>query len=179
VLSDVKPDLKDQHGKYTSLEFDRCTYLQNPKGDSTVNCIDYLSDTGWTVPQPAKGAAAHELVLRFAKPVSMGTDQRLTLTVDSGGSNELAVLNRIRFAFHHAASAAPVDNEANLGQTPAAVQTLQVRANDGGTGKPIETFRVIVGIPVSDSCCRQKRIRRLSWLRSITSVPVRFQLPTS
>ena len=99
MLFDVKPSIENTTGKFTSLDFASCTYLQNPSDDTTVNCIDYLSDTGWKVPPLPADETAHELVLRFEKPIALRADQRLTLTVDSGGAKELAVLNRIRFAF--------------------------------------------------------------------------------
>lgn len=99
MLFDVKPGIVDPTGKFTSLDFSSCTYLQDPSDDSTTNCIDYLSDTGWKVPLLPADATAHELVLRFEKPVTLRADQRLTFTVDSGSAKELAVLNRIRVAF--------------------------------------------------------------------------------
>lgn len=86
MLFDVKPGIEDQTGKFTSLDFASCTYLQNPSDDTTVNCIDYLSDTGWKVPPLSLNATAHELVLRFEKPISLRADQRLTFTVDSGSA---------------------------------------------------------------------------------------------
>ena len=104
MLFDVKPGIKDQTGKFTRLDFASCTYLQNPSDDKTVNCIDYLSDTGWKVPPLLADETAHELVLRFEKPIAMRADQRLTLTVDSGGAKELAILNRIRVAFRQGAA---------------------------------------------------------------------------
>ncbi|MEZ6134510.1 MAG: M56 family metallopeptidase [Pirellulaceae bacterium] len=99
MLFDVKPSIEDQTGKFTSLDLASCTYLQNPADDTTANCIDYLSDTGWKVPKLSADASAHELVLRFEKPIALQPDQRLTLAVDSGGAEDLAVLNCIRFAF--------------------------------------------------------------------------------
>ena len=103
MLFDVKPSLEDQTGNFTSLEFASCNYLQNSSDETAANCIDDLTDTGWKVPPLPADATAHELVLRFEKPITLRAGQRLTLTVDSGGADELAVLNRIRFAFHHAA----------------------------------------------------------------------------
>lgn len=99
MLFDVKPSIENTTGKFTSLDFASCTYLQNPSDETAANCIDYLNDTGWKVPKLPAEATAHELVLRFEKPIALRADQPLTLTVDSGGSKELAVLNRIRFAF--------------------------------------------------------------------------------
>jgi beta-lactamase regulating signal transducer with metallopeptidase domain len=99
MLFDVKPSIENTTGKFTRLDFASCTYLQNPSDETAANCIDYLSDTGWKAPPLPVDATAHELVLRFEKPISLRADQRLTLTVDSGGAKELAVLNRIRFAF--------------------------------------------------------------------------------
>lgn len=73
--------------------------IVDPSDDTTVNCIDYLSDTGWKVPPLPLNATAHELVLQFEKPISLRADQRLTFTVDSGSAKELAVLNCIRVSF--------------------------------------------------------------------------------
>ncbi len=184
ILFDVKPGIEDQSGKYTSLEFDSCKYLQNPNDDSTDDCIDYLSDSGWTVPQLANGAAVHELVLRFQEPISPQPNQRLMLTIDSGGSAELAVLNRIRFSFRTTASNVRAEDEAIQGKTPAipgeepaadkatttdsdsnsknlidslnAVQSLRILANDGDTSKPIKDFRVVVRVPVDGSMIKDR-----------------------
>jgi beta-lactamase regulating signal transducer with metallopeptidase domain len=101
VLFDVKPSIEDQSGKSSGIDFDDCTYLQNPSDETTANCIDYLSDTGWEVPSLSADATSHALVLRFANPITLRADQLLNLTVDSGGADEFAVLNRIRFAFRH------------------------------------------------------------------------------
>jgi len=49
MLFDVKPSIEDQTGKSTSIDFASCTYLQNPSDETTGNCIDQLSDTGWKV----------------------------------------------------------------------------------------------------------------------------------
>ncbi len=46
--------------------------------------IDYLSDTGWTVPALPENAEAHTLVLRFDEPVTLQPSERLVLIVDSG-----------------------------------------------------------------------------------------------
>jgi hypothetical protein len=112
IVFDIKPSIKDQDGKSSRLDFTSCTYLQNPSDETTAGCIDYLTDTGWTVPNLPADAVAHELVLRFEKPIVLRPGQRLTLTVDSGGGDELAVLNRIRFAFPQAAVSKPVDDGA-------------------------------------------------------------------
>ncbi|WP_442508631.1 SUMF1/EgtB/PvdO family nonheme iron enzyme [Novipirellula sp. SH528] len=110
MLFDVKPSIEDQAEKSSSLAFASCTYLQNPSDETTAGCVDHLTDTGWKVPSLPADATAHELVLRFEKPITLRAGQRLTLTVDSGGSDDLAVLNRIRFAFHQAAVSEPVDD---------------------------------------------------------------------
>ena len=103
ILFEVKAELEKQTGESTSQEFSSCVSLLNPDDETTTNCIDYLSDTGWTVPALSADAEAHTLVLRFDEPVTLQPGQRLVLSVDSGGSKEFAVLNRIRFAFHQAA----------------------------------------------------------------------------
>lgn len=120
MLFDVKPSIEDQDSKFTSLNFDSCTYLQYPIDETTADCIDYSSDTGWKAPPLPADATAHELILRFEEPIMLRADQRLTLTIDSGGADDLAVLNRIRFAFHQAAYAEAMTPKSriNLQQRP-------------------------------------------------------------
>lgn len=100
MLFDVKAGVQEQTGKWTAREFSACTSLMNPDDQTTIDIIDYQSDTGWTVPVLPENAEAHTLVLRFDEPVTLQPSERLVLIVDSGSINELAVLNRIRFAFH-------------------------------------------------------------------------------
>lgn len=123
TLFDVKPSIEDQTGKSSSLDFTSCTYLQNPNDETTAGCIDHLTDTGWQVPNLPADAAAHELVLRFMKPIKLRAGQRLTFTIDAGGADELAVLNRIRFAFHQAAVSKPADDPEENALVPPATST--------------------------------------------------------
>ena len=104
ILFDVKAELEKQTGEWTSQEFSSCVSLLNPDDETTTNCIDNLSDTGWTVSALSADAEAYKLVLKFDEPVTLQPGERLVLSVDSGGSKEFAVLNRIRFAFHQAAT---------------------------------------------------------------------------
>ena len=99
ILIDVKAGVQKQTGEWKSCDFSSCISLLNPDDQTTIHCIDYLSDTGWTVPALPENAKAHTLVLSFDEPVMLQPSERLVLTVDSGGSKELAVFNRIRFAF--------------------------------------------------------------------------------
>ena len=137
MLLDVKPSIEDQTGKFTSLDFASCTYLQNPSDETAANCIDYLDDTGWKVPKLPAEASAHELVLRFEKPIALRADHPLTLTVDSGGAKELAVLNRIRFAFRHSAVAEPLSvNSTMNGSDPSALITTS------GANEKVEPWEI-------------------------------------
>ncbi|MFO1003062.1 MAG: M56 family metallopeptidase [Planctomycetaceae bacterium] len=102
ILSEVTARLEKQTGKPTIHEFSSCISLLNPEEDLTIHCIDFLSDTGWIVPALPADAEAHSLVLRFDEPVTLQPDERLVLSVDSGGAQKFAVLNRIRFSFHQA-----------------------------------------------------------------------------
>ena len=105
ILSEVTARLEKQTGKPRIHEFSSCISLLNPEDDLTIHCIDFLSDTGWIVPALPADAEAHSLVLRFDEPVTLQPDERLVLSVDSGGAQKFAVLNRIRFSFHQAATA--------------------------------------------------------------------------
>lgn len=102
ILSEVTARLEKQTGKPTIHAFSSCISLLNPEDDLTIHCIDFLSDTGWIVPALPADAEAHSLVLRFDEPVTLQPDERLVLTVDSGGAQKSAVFNRIRFSFHQA-----------------------------------------------------------------------------
>jgi hypothetical protein len=122
ILSEVTARLEKQTGKPTIHEFSSCISLLNPEDDLTIHCIDFLSDTGWIVPALPADAEAHSLVLRFDEPVTLQPDERLVLTVDSGGGQKSAVFNRIRFSFHQAATE---------------TGTVVLHAIDADTGEPI------------------------------------------
>ena len=99
LLFDVKPKLQNLNGQMESLEFSTCVQLGNPDDESTVNCIDYLTDTGWTVPAFTKSVQSHQLAFKFAKPLTPDGEHQLALTFDYGGSSELDVLSRLRVLF--------------------------------------------------------------------------------
>lgn len=99
MLFDVKPYLGNRKGGLKPTQFAECTHLENPRDESTANAIDFLTDTGWTVPPLADGAAAHHLILRFGQPLEITPRQSLALTIDSGGSPELDVVSRVRVSF--------------------------------------------------------------------------------
>ena len=122
ILSEVTARLEKQTGKPTIHEFSSCISLLNPEDDLTIHCIDFLSDTGWIVPALPADAEAHSLVLRLDEPVTLQPDERLVLTVDSGGAQKSAVLNRIRFSFRQAATE---------------TGTVVLHAIDADTGEPI------------------------------------------
>lgn len=100
LLFDVKAGVVNETGQWKSRDFSSCISLLNPDDQTTMHCIDYLSDTGWTVPALPESVEAHTLVLTFSEVVTLQPNEQLVLSVDSGGSQELSVLNRIRFAFH-------------------------------------------------------------------------------
>lgn len=50
VLFEVKPHLESVKHGTTQLEFRSCRFLGNEADETVANCIDFLSDTGWTVP---------------------------------------------------------------------------------------------------------------------------------
>jgi hypothetical protein len=81
------------------LQFSSCVYLGNSDDESTANCIDFLTDTGWTVAAFTQSVQSHQLALGFEKPVTLDGAHRMTLTFDSGGSPDLDVLSRLRVSF--------------------------------------------------------------------------------
>ena len=99
LLFDVKPKLQNRDGQMESLEFSSCVYLGNPDDESTANCIDYLTDTGWTVPAFTPSVQSHQLAFKFAKPLALDGEHQMALTFDSGGSSELGVPSRLRVLF--------------------------------------------------------------------------------
>ncbi|MCC6881684.1 MAG: hypothetical protein WBE58_17330 [Verrucomicrobiales bacterium] len=99
VLFDIKPELENRTDQMTSLEFSDCVDLGNTEDGSPANCIDSLTDTGWTVPAFTQSVQSHQLALRFEKPVTLDGKHRIALTFDSGGSPDLDVLSRIRVSF--------------------------------------------------------------------------------
>ncbi len=99
VLFDVKPQLENRIGQMASLEFSSCVYLGNSDDESTANCIDSLTDTGWTVPAFTQSVQSYQLALRFEKAMTLDDKHRLALTFNSGGSPELDVLSCLRVSF--------------------------------------------------------------------------------
>ena len=99
VLFDIKPQVENPIDQMTSLQFSSCVYLGNSEDESTANCIDFLTDTGWTVPAFTKSVQSHQLALRFEKAMTLDDKHRIALTFDSGGSPDLDVLSRLRVSF--------------------------------------------------------------------------------
>lgn len=99
VLFDVKPFSKSGKDKATALEFDSCTYLGDENDTTASNCIDWLSDTGWTVPALNAQEACHTLVLDFAQPIALEANSKLEFCIDSGGAADLKTLPRVRLSF--------------------------------------------------------------------------------
>ena len=99
VLFDVKPHLESIENGTTRLEFHRCRFLGNESDETAANCIDFLSDTGWMVPDFAGQDASHQLVLELRKPVTVRRDSMFAITIDAGGAPDLKQLSRIRVSF--------------------------------------------------------------------------------
>ncbi len=96
VLFDVKSRFENSAGQMEAIPFTSCVFLGNLDDESTSRCIDHLTDTGWTVPPFIRPDQSHSLVLRFADPVKLQGEHRMTLTLDAGGSTELDTLSRLR-----------------------------------------------------------------------------------
>ena len=96
MLFDVKPHLENNEQETTPLEFQQCRFLGNEDDDTAGHCIDFVSDTGWTVPPFADRKTGHELVLEFDKAVAVRGGDMFALTIDSGGADDLLTLSRVR-----------------------------------------------------------------------------------
>ena len=99
VLFDVRPHLDSVENGSTPLRFARCRFLGNEADEAAANCIDYLSDTGWTVPDFVGRDASHQLVMDLSKPTTIQRDSMFAITIDSGGAPDLKQLSRIRVSF--------------------------------------------------------------------------------
>lgn len=99
VLFDVKPHLESDEKATTQLEFKSCRFLGNEADDTAANCIDFLSDTGWTVPDFVGKDACHQLVLELREPITVQRNNMFAITIDSGGAPDLKQLSRIRVSF--------------------------------------------------------------------------------
>ncbi len=99
VLFDVKPHLKSTSKGVTQLEFQTCRFLGDENDETAANCIDFLSDTGWTVPRFTGKDACHQLVLEFREPITVQRDQMFAITIDSGSAPDLTALSRVRVSF--------------------------------------------------------------------------------
>ena len=99
VLFDIKPHLERVENGTTRLKFRSCRFLGNEADETAANCIDVLSDTGWTVPDFVGNDACHQLVLELRKPVTVQRDNMFALTIDSGGAPDLKQLSPLRISF--------------------------------------------------------------------------------
>lgn len=113
MLVEVKPHLKQRDGQTIHLEFSKCTFTGDVNDDSTANCIDYLSDTGWKVPEFTDKHRVHLLLLHLEKPVEMENVTDLALTIDAGGAEQFSALSRVRVSFADATSNSPAPDEAH------------------------------------------------------------------
>ena len=111
MLMEVKPYLKQRDDKSIQLEFSECTFTGDSSDESTANCIDFLSDTGWKVPEFTDMHRAHILLLHLEKPIETGNVNELAITIDSGGAGQFAALSRVRVSFAHATSNSPNADE--------------------------------------------------------------------
>ncbi len=111
MLAEVKPHLKQSDGQTIQLEFSKCTFTGDVNDDSTANCIDYLSDTGWKVPEFTDKHRVHQLLLHLEKPVEMENMTEFAITIDAGGAEQFSALSRVRVSFADATSHLPVQDE--------------------------------------------------------------------
>ncbi len=114
MLVEVKPYLQQQDDKTIQLEFSKCTFTGDSNDDSTANCIDFLSDTGWKVPEFTDKHRAHILLLDLEKPIETGNVKELAITIDAGGAGQFAALSRVRVSFADATSNSPDTDETRL-----------------------------------------------------------------
>lgn len=99
VLFDVKPHLESEEKATTQLEFKRCRFLGDEADETAANCIDFLSDTGWTVPDFVGKDACHQLVFELCEPITVQRNKMIAITIDSGGAPDLKALSRVRVSF--------------------------------------------------------------------------------
>ncbi|GAA5510918.1 hypothetical protein [Novipirellula caenicola] len=99
VLFEVNPHLESVENGAMPLEFRSCRFLGNEDDETAANCIDSLSDTGWTVPDFVGKDACHQLVMELRKPITVQPDGMFAITIDSGGAPDLRQLSRIRVSF--------------------------------------------------------------------------------
>ena len=114
VLFEIKPHLERVEGRTTQLEFRSCRYLGNEADETAANCIDFLSDTGWIVPDFAGTGAGHQLVLELREPATVQRNNMFAITIDSGGAPDLKQLSRIRVSFSGAGAIADQRQDAAI-----------------------------------------------------------------
>ncbi len=98
ILFDVKPSLENAEKGRTVIDFESCQMLGRQPDPSLAHCIDGLTDTGWSVPRTQGSREAYSLVFELGEPVLLGSDDRLAITLDSGGARNLLTLSRIRIS---------------------------------------------------------------------------------
>lgn len=111
MLFEVKPHLKQKDGKTIQLEFSKCTFTGDANDDSTANCIDSLSDTGWKVPEFTDEHRVHFLLFHLDRPIETGNVNELAITIDSGGAEQFSALSRVRVSFADANSKSSASEE--------------------------------------------------------------------
>ncbi len=78
--------------------------------DLTVHCIDYLSDTGWQVPEFTDIHRVHHLLLHLEKPVEMENVTDFALTIDVAGLDSSPLYREYEFSFADASSHLPAQD---------------------------------------------------------------------
>ncbi len=106
----MKPHLKQQDGQNVQLDFSKCTFTGDVNDELTVHCIDYLSDTGWQVPEFTDSHRVHHLLLHLEKPVEMENVTDFALTIDAGGAGQFSAVSRVRVSFADATSHLPAQD---------------------------------------------------------------------
>ncbi len=99
VLFEVKANLESDQKAATQLEFKSCRFAGNEADDTAANCIDFLSDTGWTVPDFVGNDACHQLVFELSEPITVQRNNMFAITIDSGNAPDIKALSRVRVAF--------------------------------------------------------------------------------
>ena len=102
LLFDVKPQLQNLKGAFTQFEFKNCIILGNRNDDTTSNCIDSQTDTGWKVPAFEEDQLSHELEMQLRKPETIDGDHLSGITIDLEGTTKKDMKSCIRVSFHQA-----------------------------------------------------------------------------
>lgn len=101
LLFEVAASLHTENEDRRILRWAHCWSPQDPTSEFVEDCIDSLADSGYEIPPLTKNESRKELFLTLEKPIAVVGSAGLEVVIETGGSREFDVFNRLRVSFCH------------------------------------------------------------------------------